>query len=54
MNERICGECCSKIENFNVTKGKTEILKEINLHFHCGDLTAIIGPNGSVDRKSVV
>ena len=42
-----CDQCCSKIENFNVTKGKLEILKDINLHFHCGDLTAIIGPNGA-------
>ncbi len=42
-----CGLCCSKIENFSVTKGKTEILKDINIHFHCGDLTAIIGPNGA-------
>ncbi|HHX62095.1 MAG TPA: metal ABC transporter ATP-binding protein [Epulopiscium sp.] len=47
MSERICGLCCSKIENFNVTKGKMEILKDINIHFHCGDLTAIIGPNGA-------
>lgn len=42
-----CNLCCTKIENFNVTFGKTEILKEINLHIHCGELTAIIGPNGA-------
>ncbi len=42
-----CGLCCSKIENFGVTKGKAQILKDINIHFHCGDLTAIIGPNGA-------
>ena len=42
-----CGLCCSKIENFGVKKGKTQILKDINIHFHCGDLTAIIGPNGA-------
>lgn len=47
MKERICGQCCSKIEDFSVTKGKVEILKNINLHFHCGDLTAVIGPNGA-------
>lgn len=46
-NNKNCGTCCSKIENFAVTKGKTEILKDINIHFHCGDLTAIIGPNGA-------
>jgi zinc transport system ATP-binding protein len=42
-----CNLCCTKIEDFNVTFGKTEILKGINLHIHCGDLTAIIGPNGA-------
>ena len=42
-----CNLCCTKIENFNVTLGKTEILKGINLHIHCGELTAIIGPNGA-------
>lgn len=46
MNRK-CGLCCSKIENFGVTKGKTQILRDINIHFHCGDLTAIIGPNGA-------
>lgn len=42
-----CNLCCTKIEDFNVTQGKTEILKGINLHVHCGELTAIIGPNGA-------
>ena len=47
IKDNECGLCCSKIENFGVTKGKTQILKDINIHFHCGDLTAIIGPNGA-------
>jgi len=42
-----CGLCCTKIKNFGVIRGKTEILKDVNLHIHCGDLTAIIGPNGA-------
>jgi zinc transport system ATP-binding protein len=42
-----CGLCCTKIENLNVTLGKFEIIKNVNLHIHCGDLTAIIGPNGA-------
>lgn len=41
------GVCCTKIENFGVTIGSLEILKDINLHIHCGELTAIIGPNGA-------
>jgi len=42
-----CGLCCTKLENFGVTFGKTEILSGIDLHIHCGDLTAIVGPNGA-------
>jgi zinc transport system ATP-binding protein len=42
-----CGLCCTKIQNFGVTRSKIEILKNVDLHIHCGDLTAIIGPNGA-------
>ena len=42
-----CGLCCTRIKDFGVTKGNTEILKDVNLHIHCGDLTALIGPNGA-------
>lgn len=45
--QRSCGLCCTKIENFGVTMGNTVILKDVNLHIHCGELTAIIGPNGA-------
>ncbi|MGI6084334.1 MAG: metal ABC transporter ATP-binding protein [Acetivibrionales bacterium] len=45
--QRSCGLCCTKIENFGVTLGNTVILKDVNLHIHCGELTAIIGPNGA-------
>ena len=41
------GLCCTKIENFSVTIGRNEILWDINLHIHCGELTALIGPNGA-------
>jgi len=44
---QVCGLCCTKIKNFGVTLGNTTILKDINLHIHCGELTAIIGPNGA-------
>lgn len=42
-----CGLCCTKIENFGVAFGKTQVLKDVNLHIHCGELTALIGPNGA-------
>lgn len=42
-----CGLCCTKIINFGVTRSRIEILKDVNLHIHCGDLTALIGLNGA-------
>jgi zinc transport system ATP-binding protein len=42
-----CGVCCTKIENFNVSSGNTSILRDVNIHVHCGELTALIGPNGA-------
>lgn len=42
-----CGLCCTKIENFGVKAGNTVILSDVNLHIHCGELTAVIGPNGA-------
>ncbi len=39
--------CCTRIERFGVVLGKEEILKDVNLHIHCGELTAIIGRNGA-------
>ena len=42
-----CGAfCCTKIENFNVTFGDFTVFDNINLHVHCGELMAVIGPNG--------
>lgn len=39
--------CCTKIENFSVKIGRMTILDRVNLHIHCGQLTAVIGPNGA-------
>lgn len=39
--------CCTKIANFGVVFGKTPILRDVNLHIHCGELTALIGANGA-------
>lgn len=42
-----CGLCCTKIKDFGVTINKNQILHDVNMHIHCGELTAIIGPNGA-------
>lgn len=42
-----CGACCTKLVNFGVRFGRTVVLEDINLHMHCGELTALIGPNGA-------
>ncbi len=42
-----CGLHCIKIKNLGVTIGEQVILKDINLHIHCGTMTAIIGKNGA-------
>ncbi len=44
---RPCGLHCIKIKNLGVTLGDQEILKDVNLHIHCGSLNAIIGKNGA-------
>lgn len=44
---RACGLCSTRLVNFGVTLGTTEILRDINLHIHCGEITALIGPNGA-------
>jgi len=55
MNERragahhcaTCGECCTKLIDIGVRIGSAVLLRNVNLHMHCGELTVIIGPNGA-------
>lgn len=47
IGNEFCGLCCTKVEHFGVKFGAKEILKDVNLHVHCGELTALIGPNGA-------
>ncbi|MEY8321751.1 metal ABC transporter ATP-binding protein [Lachnospiraceae bacterium 46-61] len=42
-----CGLCRVEIENLSVKSGKDILLDNINLEFHCGQLTALIGRNGA-------
>ena len=45
--EKACGLHCTKINNIGVKIGKDVILKDVNIHIHCGELTVIIGRNGA-------
>lgn len=48
MNEqKACGLHCTKINNISVNFGKEQVLKNVNIHVHCGQLTVIIGKNGA-------
>lgn len=42
-----CGMHCLKLNNITVKKADAVILENINVHIHCGALTAIIGRNGA-------
>ena len=39
--------CCTRIEHFGVKAGDLTIFDNVNIHVHCGQLTALIGPNGA-------
>ena len=45
--EKACGLHCTKINNIGVKIGDEEILKDVSIHIHCGELTVIIGRNGA-------
>lgn len=42
----VCGDCCTKVIDLSVSYRSQRVIDHVNLHFHCGDLTAIVGPNG--------
>ena len=42
-----CRLCSIAIKDLSVTKENDVLLKDINLEFHCGELTALIGKNGA-------
>jgi len=45
--ETACGLHCIKASNITVRKGRQVIIENINLHIHCGKITALIGRNGA-------
>lgn len=42
-----CGFHCIKMNDIGVSVGEQQILHDVNLHIHCGELAAIIGKNGA-------
>lgn len=42
-----CGFHCIKMKDLSVTFGEQKVLSGIDLHIHCGTLTAVIGRNGA-------
>jgi len=47
IQEAACGLHCIQIKGITVRDGERTILEDINLHIHCGKITAIIGKNGA-------
>ena len=47
MNHNSCGLCSIEMKNISVISGEDTLLDNVNLTFHCGDLTALIGKNGA-------
>ena len=42
-----CGQCCTHIDQISVTLDRHQIIEDVSLHLHCGELTTIVGPNGA-------
>lgn len=42
-----CKLCRIEVDHLSVTAGNQVLLRDVNLHIHCGELTALIGANGA-------
>ncbi len=38
--------CCSRLDHIGVQAGGRDLIRDVSLHLHCGELIAIVGPNG--------
>lgn len=45
--EAPCRLCRIEVDKLSVTMGSQVLLKDVSLHVHCGELTALIGANGA-------
>lgn len=47
QNHGACGLHCLKMNNIGVYAGGRQLLHNVNIHCHCGELTVLIGRNGA-------
>lgn len=47
MKEHSCHLCRIELDDVRVTRGGTQLLSGVDMHVHCGELTALIGHNGA-------
>ena len=47
LHRERCGLCRIELDHITVTAQGETLLEDVNLHLHCGRLTALVGPNGA-------
>lgn len=47
MPEHHCSLCHIGLENVSVVRGGQQLLQDVSMHIHCGQLTVLIGQNGA-------
>ena len=47
LNRDACRLCRIDLSHVSVTRGGQEVLHDVNMHIHCGQLTMLIGQNGA-------
>ncbi len=43
----VCNLCRIELAGVSVTRGGQEVLRDVSMHIHCGQLTVLIGQNGA-------
>ena len=46
-HQNACGLCHIGVENLSVVRGGQTLLRNVSMHIHCGQLTALVGQNGA-------
>ena len=47
MRLQRCDLCHIDLDRVSVRRGGQQLLQDVSLHIHCGQLTALIGQNGA-------